>query len=61
MGDLGNITVDDEGKAQIQIIDRYATLFGERCIIGRCVALAAAIDTEEFPSAAVVVVHCYYK
>ena len=35
VGDLGNIEVSDEGKASVMIIDRYATLFGERCIIGR--------------------------
>merc|ERR1712159_147271 len=35
VGDLGNIEADGSGKALIQLTDRYATLFGERCIIGR--------------------------
>merc|ERR1712166_1287858 len=39
VGDLGNIEVGEDGKANVVIIDRYATLFGERCIIGRALVV----------------------
>merc|ERR1711939_343659 len=39
VGDLGNVEADGEGRANVQITDRYATLFGERCIIGRAVVV----------------------
>merc|ERR1712196_174312 len=44
VGDLGNVEADAEGKAVIQITDRYATLFGERSIIGRALVIYENAD-----------------
>lgn len=57
-GDLGNIEVNEDGKATVEINDRYATLFGERCIIGRALVVfeneddlgKAGDDTEDSTS-----------
>ena len=38
-GDLGNLAADFRGAAEMCIIDRVTTLFGERSIIGRSVVV----------------------
>lgn len=48
VGDLGNITADDTGKATITIKDKVIALSGEHSIIGRAVIVHA--DKDDFKS-----------
>jgi Cu-Zn family superoxide dismutase len=44
VGDLGNITADDSGKAMIQMKDKQLALSGSHSIIGRAVIIHAKAD-----------------
>lgn len=44
VGDLGNITADDSGKAMIDMTDKVIKLQGPNSIIGRAVIIHAAPD-----------------
>ncbi|EJU03235.1 copper zinc superoxide dismutase [Dacryopinax primogenitus] len=44
VGDLGNITSDDSGKAVINITDKQLSLIGPLSIIGRTVVVHAGTD-----------------
>ncbi len=44
VGDLGNITADGRGKAEIRMTDRLIALSGPRSIIGRAVIIHAKAD-----------------
>ena len=44
VGDLGNITADERGKATITLKDRLIALHGEHSIIGRAVIVHADAD-----------------
>jgi Cu-Zn family superoxide dismutase len=44
MGDLGNITADANGRAQLDYVDTKLTLGGEHSIIGRSVVVHAKRD-----------------
>jgi Cu-Zn family superoxide dismutase len=48
VGDLGNITADDSGKATINMKDRLISLHGEHSIIGRAVIVHA--DKDDYKS-----------
>ena len=48
VGDLGNITADDTGKATISLKDKLIALSGEHSIIGRAVIVHA--DKDDFKS-----------
>ncbi|GFP81893.1 superoxide dismutase [cu-zn] 1 [Phtheirospermum japonicum] len=43
-GDLGNITVGDDGKAEFEIVDKQIPLTGPNSIIGRAVVVHADPD-----------------
>uniref|UniRef100_A0A1C8FST5 Superoxide dismutase [Cu-Zn] n=1 Tax=Botryllus schlosseri TaxID=30301 RepID=A0A1C8FST5_BOTSH len=43
-GDLGNITADANGKAEVNITDKLVTLHGEYSVIGRAVVVHAGED-----------------
>uniref|UniRef100_E1CPU9 Superoxide dismutase [Cu-Zn] n=1 Tax=Polyandrocarpa misakiensis TaxID=7723 RepID=E1CPU9_POLMI len=43
-GDLGNITADENGVANIQMTDKLVTLTGENSVIGRAVVVHADED-----------------
>jgi Cu-Zn family superoxide dismutase len=44
VGDLGNITADDDGKAKINFKDKIISLHGKNSIIGRAVIIHADAD-----------------
>ncbi len=44
MGDLGNVTADDQGNVSLDYVDNHLTLSGEHSIIGRGVILHANPD-----------------
>jgi Cu-Zn family superoxide dismutase len=44
VGDLGNITADENGKARINITDKHITLSGPHSIIGRGLIVHAKAD-----------------
>jgi Cu-Zn family superoxide dismutase len=44
VGDLGNITADNEGKAHFEWVDRLIAFEGKRSIIGRAVVVHAKED-----------------
>ncbi|XP_064627538.1 superoxide dismutase [Cu-Zn]-like [Lineus longissimus] len=44
VGDLGNITAGDDGKAAVNITDKQITLTGEHSIIGRAIVVHAGED-----------------
>jgi Cu-Zn family superoxide dismutase len=50
VGDLGNITADDSGKAKIEISDRMIQLNGEFSVIGRTLVVHAGRDKFTQPS-----------
>ena len=43
-GDLGNVTADADGKANINISDSFMSLVGENSILGRTVVVHADVD-----------------
>uniref|UniRef100_A0A7S1XLZ7 superoxide dismutase n=1 Tax=Phaeomonas parva TaxID=124430 RepID=A0A7S1XLZ7_9STRA len=43
-GDLGNITANEEGVAEVQIEDRQVKLIGPHSVIGRSIVLKAGED-----------------
>ena len=44
VGDLGNITADDSGTANIKIVAKRVDLVGERSIVGRSIVIHKDID-----------------
>ena len=44
MGDLGNITADNSGTANIKIVAERIDLIGERSIIGRSIVVHSDVD-----------------
>ncbi|KAJ2852056.1 Superoxide dismutase [Cu-Zn] [Coemansia brasiliensis] len=46
IGDLGNVTASDSGKAQVNIQDSQVSLFGEHSIVGRTVVVH--VDEDDF-------------
>jgi Cu-Zn family superoxide dismutase len=44
VGDMGNITADDSGKATVNLKDKLMTLHGDHSIIGRAVIVHAEAD-----------------
>lgn len=44
VGDLGNITVDDSGVAQVLITDSKIQLLGPHSIVGRSIVIYAGAD-----------------
>lgn len=44
VGDLGNVTADDNGVAKVEISDKMISLFGEHSIIGRTLVVHADPD-----------------
>lgn len=44
VGDLGNVTADDSGKANVKIADKQVTLTGPLSVIGRTMVIHADID-----------------
>ncbi len=44
VGDLGNITANDSGEAQIDISDKHLSLSGDHSIIGRAVVVHGGTD-----------------
>lgn len=44
VGDLGNVTADDAGKAAVNISDSQVTLVGPQSVIGRTMVIHADID-----------------
>lgn len=47
VGDLGNITADDSGKATIHAMDKLIALSGPHSIIGRAVIIHGGTDDEK--------------
>jgi superoxide dismutase, Cu-Zn family len=47
VGDLGNITADDSGKAAINLTDKQIALSGSHSIIGRAVIIHGGVDDEK--------------
>jgi Cu-Zn family superoxide dismutase len=47
VGDLGNITADDSGKATINMTDKMIALSGPHSIVGRAVILHGGADDEK--------------
>ncbi|MHB1423926.1 MAG: superoxide dismutase family protein [Gemmataceae bacterium] len=47
VGDLGNITADDSGKAAIDMTDKLIALSGPHAIIGRAVIIHGGVDDEK--------------
>jgi Cu-Zn family superoxide dismutase len=47
VGDLGNITADDSGKAVINMTDKQVALSGSHSIIGRAVIIHGGVDDEK--------------
>lgn len=47
VGDLGNLTVDDEGKAEAQFVDPHLSFTGPHSILGRAVIVHAGEDDLE--------------
>ena len=47
VGDLGNITADDSGKAMIDMTDKQIALGGSHSIIGRAVIIHGGVDDEK--------------
>uniref|UniRef100_H2Y0A0 Superoxide dismutase [Cu-Zn] n=2 Tax=Ciona intestinalis TaxID=7719 RepID=H2Y0A0_CIOIN len=43
-GDLGNVTADSSGVAEVNISDKYVTLTGINSVIGRAVVVHADVD-----------------
>lgn len=50
VGDLGNITADDEGVAKIDIQDKVISLHGENTIIGKSIVVHAGEDVFTQPT-----------
>ena len=44
VGDLGNVTADDNGSAKIDISDKLITLMGPNSIIGRTMVIHEGVD-----------------
>ena len=44
MGDLGNITADNSGTANIKIVAERIDLIGERSIVGRSIVVHSDVD-----------------
>jgi Cu-Zn family superoxide dismutase len=44
VGDLGNITADVSGQAQLEVVDPQLELEGPNSIIGRAVAVHGKVD-----------------
>ena len=44
VGDLGNVTAGDDGKAPIDIKDKQVTLTGPLSVIGRTMVIHADVD-----------------
>lgn len=44
VGDLGNISVDENGNGELYIQDRLVTLFGDTSVVGRSLVLHHDID-----------------
>ena len=47
VGDLGNITADEEGKATIRMTDKLIALSGSHSIVGRAVIIHGGEDDEK--------------
>jgi Cu-Zn family superoxide dismutase len=47
VGDLGNITADDSGRAVINMTDKQIALSGSHSIIGRAVIIHGGVDDEK--------------
>jgi len=44
VGDLGNVTVDEQGNCNVEIEDRVVKLIGPHSVIGRSVVVKAGED-----------------
>jgi len=46
VGDLGNISVDENGVAEVEIVDKQIQLLGAHSIIGRSIVVYAGEDDQ---------------
>jgi len=46
VGDLGNLTADQEGNVNVCFVDKVISLYGEYSIVGRSVVVHANEDDE---------------